>query len=105
MKLAIKKSVFNQTRIDIISSSFSLPLSFFPSPPPSVHLQSIGSSMHSPDIVYAIHNFEAENEDEVTFRYGEPIVILEKDDQFLDGWWQVRCVYLQVEPVPNITTK
>lgn len=61
--------------------------------------------MHSPDIVYAIHNFEAENEDEVTFRYGEPIVILEKDDQFLDGWWQVRCVYLQVEPVPNITTK
>ncbi|KAL7310112.1 hypothetical protein PS15m_010914 [Mucor circinelloides] len=47
--------------------------------------------MHSPpDIVYAIHNFEAENEDEVTFRYGEPIVILEKDDQFLDGWWQGR---------------
>ncbi|KAL0142780.1 hypothetical protein V8B55DRAFT_1471313 [Mucor lusitanicus] len=46
--------------------------------------------MHSPDIVYAIHNFEAENEDEMTFRYGEPIVILEKDDQYLDGWWQGR---------------
>ncbi|KAK4514094.1 uncharacterized protein ATC70_006102 [Mucor velutinosus] len=46
--------------------------------------------MHFPDIVYAIHNFEAENEDEMTFRYGEPIVILEKDDQYLDGWWQGR---------------
>ncbi|KAL9544085.1 hypothetical protein MBANPS3_007800 [Mucor bainieri] len=46
--------------------------------------------MHAPDIVYAIHSFEAENEDEMTFRYGEPIVILEKDDQYLDGWWQGR---------------
>ena len=46
--------------------------------------------MHSHNIVYAIHNFEAENEDEVAFQYGEPIVILEKDDQYLDGWWQVK---------------
>ncbi|GAN02105.1 conserved hypothetical protein [Mucor ambiguus] len=44
--------------------------------------------MPSPNIVYAIHNFEAKNEDEMAFRYGEPIVILEKDDQYLDGWWQ-----------------
>lgn len=39
--------------------------------------------------VYAIHNFEAENEDEITFKEGEPIVVLEKDEKYMDGWWQV----------------
>ncbi|KAI8875731.1 hypothetical protein K501DRAFT_144619, partial [Backusella circina FSU 941] len=46
-------------------------------------------------VVYAIHNFEAENEDEITFQFGEPIIILEKDDQFMDGWWQGRNIYGQ----------
>lgn len=40
-------------------------------------------------IVYAIHNFEAENEDEINFLIGEPITVLEKDEKYLDGWWQV----------------
>lgn len=40
-------------------------------------------------IVYAIHNFEAENEDEINFLVGEPITVLEKDEKYLDGWWQV----------------
>lgn len=41
-------------------------------------------------IVYAIHNFEAENEDEINFLIGEPIMVLEKDEKYLDGWWQVK---------------
>jgi hypothetical protein len=49
--------------------------------------------MTYPIVVYAIHNFEAENEDEIAFNYGEPITILEKDDQFMDGWWQVTLFY------------
>lgn len=41
------------------------------------------------NLVYAIHSFEAENEDEIDFLAGEPIVVLEKDEKYLDGWWQV----------------
>ncbi|CEP17308.1 hypothetical protein [Parasitella parasitica] len=43
-------------------------------------------------IVYAIHNFEAENEDEINFLIGEPITVLEKDEKYLDGWWQGRNI-------------
>lgn len=42
-----------------------------------------------PEIVYAIHNFVAENEDEIPFTLGDPIVVLEKDEKYQDGWWQV----------------
>jgi hypothetical protein len=42
-----------------------------------------------PDYVYALHDFQPENEDEVDFRAGEPIEVIEKDDQYSDGWWQV----------------
>ncbi|KAI9281758.1 hypothetical protein BC943DRAFT_354403 [Umbelopsis sp. AD052] len=42
------------------------------------------------EVVYAIHNFEAENPDEIAFRIGDPITVLEKDEKFLDGWWQGR---------------
>lgn len=45
--------------------------------------------MSTHNIVYAIHNFEAENEDEINFLVGEPITVLEKDEKYLDGWWQV----------------
>ncbi|KAI8988119.1 hypothetical protein BDF20DRAFT_832992 [Mycotypha africana] len=40
------------------------------------------------ETVYAIQNFEAENEDELTFQIGEPISILQKDDGYNDGWWK-----------------
>lgn len=43
-----------------------------------------------PDYVYALHDFQPENEDEVDFRAGEPIEVIEKDDQYSDGWWQGR---------------
>lgn len=41
------------------------------------------------ELVYAIHPFEAENDDEITFKYGEPITVLEKDEMYGDGWWKV----------------
>lgn len=41
------------------------------------------------DIVYALHDFEAENQDELSFGVGEAIIVLERDDQYGDGWFQV----------------
>ncbi|GAA5816418.1 hypothetical protein MFLAVUS_009947 [Mucor flavus] len=46
--------------------------------------------MSNQAIVYAVHNFEAENEDEINFSIGEAITVLEKDEKYLDGWWQGR---------------
>ena len=43
----------------------------------------------STDIVYAIHDFEAENPDELSFKAGERIIVIERDDLYQDGWWQV----------------
>jgi hypothetical protein len=37
-----------------------------------------------------VHNFDAETEDELTFIIGEPIVVIQKDDGFGDGWWKVK---------------
>lgn len=42
------------------------------------------------DVVYVIHQFEAENEDEISLCIGDPVVVLERDDGFGDGWWKVR---------------
>ncbi|KAI0027993.1 hypothetical protein K488DRAFT_59864 [Vararia minispora EC-137] len=42
------------------------------------------------EYVYALHDFIPENEDEVPFRAGERIEIVEKDDLYGDGWWQGR---------------
>ena len=41
------------------------------------------------EYVYALHDFFPEHEDEVSFRAGERIEVIEKDDQYGDGWWQV----------------
>lgn len=40
------------------------------------------------ETVYAVHNFEAENDDELTFQIGEPVIVIQKDDGFNDGWWK-----------------
>jgi hypothetical protein len=42
--------------------------------------------------VYALHDFLPEHEDEVSFHAGERIEVVEKDDLYGDGWWQV-CPY------------
>ena len=42
------------------------------------------------EIVYAIHSFEAEADDEIAFNAGDSIIVLEKDEKYMDGWWQVK---------------
>ncbi|SPC65860.1 related to BOI1 - BEM1 protein-binding protein [Ustilago sp. UG-2017b] len=46
------------------------------------------ASTKAVDRVWALHDFEAENPDEVSFKAGECIFVVEKDDEFGDGWWQ-----------------
>ncbi|KAL9934762.1 hypothetical protein V8E36_006537 [Tilletia maclaganii] len=41
----------------------------------------------SPDVLWALHDFEAEQQDEVSFKAGEKIIVVEKDDEFSDGWY------------------
>jgi hypothetical protein len=56
------------------------------------------------ETVYAVHNFEAENHDEIAFKVGEPIIVLEKDEEYKDGWWQVCCHKLLCQFHPNPTS-
>ena len=42
-----------------------------------------------PEYVWALHDFVPENPDEVPFKVGERIEVVEKDDLYQDGWWQV----------------
>lgn len=42
-----------------------------------------------PEYVYALHDFHPEHEDEIAFYAGQPIEVMERDDQYSDGWWQV----------------
>lgn len=42
-----------------------------------------------PEYVYALHNFVPEHEDEIAFQVGQPIEVIERDDRYNDGWWQV----------------
>jgi hypothetical protein len=43
-----------------------------------------------PVTVWAVHSFEAEAEDEISFNIGEPITVLQRDELYQDGWWEVR---------------
>ncbi|KAI7851976.1 hypothetical protein BDC45DRAFT_486034 [Circinella umbellata] len=57
------------------------------------------------EIVYAIHSFEAEADDEIAFNAGDSIIVLEKDEKYMDGWWQGRNPQGQVGLFPmNYTT-
>ncbi|KAI8340337.1 hypothetical protein BC941DRAFT_393443 [Chlamydoabsidia padenii] len=44
----------------------------------------------TPEQVFAIHDFEREHEDEITFYAGESVIVIEKDEKYHDGWWQGR---------------
>ncbi|KAJ3289237.1 polar growth protein [Borealophlyctis nickersoniae] len=48
-----------------------------------------GENQTVPFLVYGKHNFVAEEEDEISFKAGEGVVVLEKDDLYSDGWWRV----------------
>jgi Variant SH3 domain len=51
-----------------------------------------------PDYVYALHDFQPEHDDEVSFRQGERIEVIERDDLYSDGWWQVSYIYFYPKP-------
>ena len=61
------------------------------------------------EYVYARHDFAAEHEDEIGFRAGERIEVVEKDEVFNDGWWQVSiaffayCVPIQYPLLPRVS--
>ncbi|KAG6868912.1 hypothetical protein C0993_007686 [Termitomyces sp. T159_Od127] len=57
-----------------------------------------------PEYVYALHNFAPEHEDEVSFHAGERIEVIEKDEQYGDGWWQGRNLAGQVGLFPQSYT-
>lgn len=42
-----------------------------------------------PEYVYALFEFVPENPDEIYLKAGDRIEVLEKDDVYSDGWWQV----------------
>lgn len=42
-----------------------------------------------PEYVYALFDFSPENPDELYFKAGDRIEVIEKDDVYSDGWWQV----------------
>ncbi|CAG8474143.1 3472_t:CDS:10 [Diversispora eburnea] len=52
------------------------------------------------ETVYATHTFRAEHGDEVNFQYGEPIIVLEKDEMYGDGWWQGQNIHGQIGLFP-----
>ncbi len=57
-----------------------------------------------PDYVYGLHDFEPENPDEVPFKVGERVEVLEKDDLYQDGWWTVSCnihIFLDTPAIPS----
>ena len=41
------------------------------------------------EYVYARHDFVPEHEDEISFLAGERIEVVERDELYEDGWWQV----------------
>ncbi|GAN11606.1 conserved hypothetical protein [Mucor ambiguus] len=52
------------------------------------------------ETVYAVHNFEAENDDELSFQIGEKVFVIQKDDGFGDGWWKGENIRGQVGLFP-----
>ena len=54
-----------------------------------------------PEYVYAVHDFTPENPDEVPFRAGDRIEVIEKDELYQDGWWQVGMIPLQTCVIPQ----
>ncbi|KAF9226815.1 hypothetical protein BS17DRAFT_794251 [Gyrodon lividus] len=57
-----------------------------------------------PEYVYALHDFLPEHEDEIAFRAGQPIEVVERDDQYSDGWWQGRNIAGKIGLFPQSYT-
>ncbi|KAI9312419.1 hypothetical protein BX666DRAFT_1987298 [Dichotomocladium elegans] len=58
------------------------------------------------ETVYVTHDFEAENEDEIPLRAGETVLVIEKDEEFQDGWWRGRNAHGEIGLFPmNYTSR
>ncbi|KAH9987791.1 hypothetical protein BJV77DRAFT_1024192 [Russula vinacea] len=57
------------------------------------------------EYVYARHDFVPEHEDEIAFRAGERIEVIERDDLYSDGWWQGRNLAGNVGLFPESYTQ
>ncbi|CAI2168977.1 19331_t:CDS:2 [Funneliformis geosporum] len=58
------------------------------------------------EIVYGIYSFLADCDEELDFKYGEPIIVLEKDEMYGDGWWKGRNIRGRIGLFPmNYTSK
>lgn len=40
------------------------------------------------EILFGQYQFDAEEDDEIGFKVGEPIILIEKDEKYNDGWWK-----------------
>lgn len=45
-----------------------------------------------PFIIFGKYDFDAKEHDEISFKRGDPILVLEKDDVHKDGWWKGKTV-------------
>ncbi|KAI9447510.1 hypothetical protein H4582DRAFT_2137033 [Lactarius indigo] len=57
------------------------------------------------EYVYARHDFVPEHDDEISFRAGERIEVVERDEQYEDGWWQGRNLAGKVGLFPESYTQ
>lgn len=53
------------------------------------------------EYVYARHDFAPEHEDEISFRAGERIEVITRDDLYSDGWWEVRSLSSSLSAPPS----
>ncbi|KAI9498401.1 hypothetical protein BDB00DRAFT_447296 [Zychaea mexicana] len=53
------------------------------------------------ETVHVVHDFTAENEDEISLKKGDPVLVIEKDEEFQDGWWRGRNVHGEIGLFPT----
>ncbi|KAG5440356.1 hypothetical protein PCANB_001926 [Pneumocystis canis] len=56
------------------------------------------------NIVFALHDFEASNPEDLPLKRGEQILVLKKDEGFNDGWWEGQNMQGQKGLFPVIYT-
>ncbi|KAI9264257.1 hypothetical protein BDA99DRAFT_508836 [Phascolomyces articulosus] len=50
--------------------------------------------------VLVTHDFIGENEDEISLKKGEAVIVIEKDEEFQDGWWRGRNAHGEIGLFP-----
>ena len=60
--------------------------------------KNLGDKSFNNGIVYALYTFDAENDDEISFKSGEELIVLDKHENELEendehnGWWTAKLV-------------